>query len=462
MRLLVAALTTAAFTAVLAHAQPAEELRGLVTTCLYGSEAEKAAALANLPEYTGDPIGLVQSCIKHQWDARARGKLLDERFELPHLRARYPDEVLNFLVPEGYHPAQPTGLLILLHGGGHGTPRTVAEHWLREAGEKAGAYHFGTELARMPYISVAPSNLLIEGCSHRWSLPESDAYLLAIIEEAAYRYHIDADCVYLVGESMGGFGAYHAVQTIGDRFATIGAHGGAWRYGFWEGLHGTDFYIMHGFNDATRGVRKRNTDVAYARFASACLAGHHVPHTYVEHQGGHDFTDPLARETMNGFLEAIGERRRNPYPPTVVTASMKGCFTPAPTPDFFWVSIEETMPGKFELDGMRGYRGGEDPWSLDFRHALEAIEGGTVRATNNGDNTFTVETRNIARFSLWLHPAMVDFGKPVKVIVDGKMRFEGLVTPNLTTVLQSFDRRRDPGMLFSARVEVDLRADQGE
>jgi hypothetical protein len=106
---------------------------------------------------------------------------------------------------------------------------------------------------------------------------------------------------------------------------------------------------------------------------------------------------------------------------------------------------------------MRGYRGNEDnPWALEFRHAIEAVDGGVVRATNNGDNTFTVETRNIARFSIWLHPDMVDFGKPVTITVDGGVRFEGSVTPNLATMLQSFDRRRDPGMLFSVRVEVDL------
>ncbi len=462
MRTQTVTLATAilALTGAVADAQPTDELRGLVTTYLYGSGAEKADVLSKLADCCGDPIALVQSCVEKSYGGRSTGKLLDERFELPYLRELYPEDVLNFLVPESYDPTQPTGLLILLHGGGWGTPRTVAENWLREAGEKGGAYHFGTKLAQMPYISVAPSNLLIEGCSHRWSLPESDAYLLAVIEEACYRYNIDADRIYLVGQSMGGFGAYHAVQTIGDRFATIGAHGGAWRYGFWEGLHGTDFYIIHGFKDAEVGVRKRNTDVPYARFASACLSGYHIPHTYVEHQGGHSFTDPLAREAMNGFLEALKDRRRDPHPPKVVTASSKGCFKPAASPDFFWVSIDEATAGEFELDGMRGYRGSDDPWALDFRHAIQAVEGGVLRATNNGDNTLTVETRNIARFSLWLHPQMVDFSKPVKIIVDDEVCFEGSVVPSLATVLQSFDRRRDPGMLFCVRVELELRAGQ--
>ncbi|MEW6356771.1 MAG: hypothetical protein AB1696_10615 [Planctomycetota bacterium] len=432
----------------------------LVRRYLYGPAAEKEAALAELSGEVGDPIALVRSCLIRKYENRTKGLIAEDRFELPHLRARYPDELLNFLVPDDYDPGKATGLLILLHGGGKDTPRDHAKLWLLES-DKLGNYHFGKELKECPWISVAPSNLLLP-THQRWSNPDSDAYILAVIEEAGYRYHIDPHRVFILGQSMGGFGAYHIVQTLGDRFAAVGCHAGAWYYGFWEGLHGVDFYLMQGVHDAVAGVRPRFTDVAFARFASAILSGYHLPHTYREHQGGHSFTDPLARETALEFFAAIKARRRNPFPERVVTASRKGAFGLYDSPHLFWVSINETHFGTFELDHIETTETQPSYCSTDFRHRRIRCEGGAVRAVNHGDNTFDVETNNVYGLTLWFHPAMVDFSTPVRVVINGEMKYNDLLKPNLATTLRSFDRRRDPGMLFSAKLTFDLKINDWE
>ena len=70
-----------------------------------------------------------------------------------------------------------------------------------------------------------------------------------------------------------------------------------------------------------------------------------------------------------------------------------------------------------------------DSWRLE--HRLSNRRGAMIDAVNRGDNTIAVTTRNVARFTLWLHPRMVDVSKPVVVRVDGKQRFDGRVRPSL-------------------------------
>lgn len=437
--------------------QPDQDARLSVQAIIYeGSSVDDG--LASLEAEPGDPIALVRSCLKRQRGQRGPEVLLDGHFELPHLQAQYPDEILNFVATDEYDHAKPTGLVVLLHGGGSGTPRDAARNWLIEPEGETGGYHFGRELRTQPYVCVAPSNLLLP-THKRWSNPQSDAYILSVIEEASYRYNIDPNRVFLVGQSMGGFGAFHTVQTIGDRFASTGCHAGAWYFGFWEGLRNVDFYIMQGVNDAVPGVRPRFTDLPFARMASAILSGFHIPHTYCEHQGGHSFTDPEARRACLGFFEHIQGRQRNPSPDRVVTSSRKGAFQLYDSPHHYWVSIDEVHFGTFELDHIEPTESTPSYCTTHFRHRTIQAHGGTVDATNDGDNHFTVSTHNVDRLTLWLNPEMADFSKPVIVEVNGEVRHRNHVESSLQTTLESFLRKRDEGQIYSAKIELDIKVD---
>ncbi len=407
-----------------------------------------------------DPIAFVQSSLMRDRDGRPTGTILDARFERPDLRARYPDEVLNFLVPAPYSPKSPMGLLVLLHGGGNNTPRDAGRRWLQEPSEPAGQ-GFAPELRTMPYVSVAPGNLLLPH-HKRWSTPESDAYILAVIEEASYRYNIDPNRVNILGQSMGGFGTYHTVQTIGDRFASTAAHAGAWYYGFWEGLRNVDFYIMQGVRDAVPGERPRFTDLPFARMASAILSGFHIPHTYREHPGGHSFTDPDARQACVEYLEYAKYRTRDPFPSRVVTASKKGAFALYDSPHHYWISIDETHFGSFETDHFEPTESTPSYCTTDFRHRTIRVHGGTVHAVNNGDNRFSIRTHNVDRFTLWLSSSMADLAKPVQVTVNDCLVHDDVVRPSLATVIESYRRKRDEGQLYSAKIELDIKVDDWE
>ncbi len=433
-------------------------VRELIRAYLYDPAADREAILGDLPEGVGKPAALLHSCLQRAHERREAGVHFGESFEMPHLQARYPDEELNFLVPESYDPATPTGLMVLLHGGGSGSPRDAGRDWL-QSGD--GGYHFHDTLAEMPCITVAPGNLQLE-THKRWSNPTSDAYVLGVIEEACCRYNIDPDRVCIGGQSMGGFGAFHIVQTLGDRFATVGCHAGAWYWGFWEGMRGTDFYLMQGINDFIPGERPRFTEVAFARMASACLSGFHIPHTYDEHQGTHSFTDPPARESFLGFLDHARDRRREAFPTEIATCSHKGAFRLYDSPHWFWLSVGRTHYGTFEIDHLEPTESLPSYCTTDFRHYTARVPGGMVHATNEGDNCIAIRAHNVDELTVWLNGKMVDFVRPVRVTINGEVVHDDVPQPSLKTLLQSFDRRRDPGMLFPARLDFDLKKNDWE
>ena len=430
-----------------------DELRERIRAWLYDGDAVRDAIVAELPDEADDPRELVRSCLLTRHEVRERGVHLDERFEMPHLRERYPDEQLNFCVPESYDASEPTGLLVLLHGGGRDTPREAAQKWF----EDDGGYPFGSVLRGMDCITVTPGNLQLP-THKRWSNPTSDAYLLAVVEEASFRYNIDPDRVCIAGQSMGGFGAFHLVQTIGDRFASVGCHAGAWNYAFFEGLRGVDFYLMQGSNDFVPGVRPRFTEVAFARMAHAILSGFHIEHTYAEHDGGHSFSDPPARECFLGFLDHA-PRQQRAFPAEIATCSHKGAFRLYDSPHWWWLSVGRTHYGTVEMDHLEPTEPIASYCTTDFRHYTVRVPAGTIHARNEGDNCIALQARNVDDLTVWLSREMVDFAQPVRVLVNGEVAFEDTVRPSLQTALESFDRRRDPGMLFEARLDLKVSPD---
>ena len=63
---------------------------------------------------------------------------------------------------------------------------------------------------------------------------------------------------------------------------------------------------------------------------------------------------------------------------------------------------------------------------------------------------------NVSRFTLWLHPEMVDFSKPIRITLNGKLHFDRRVSPSLATLLESFERRGDWGLVYPAKTTLDI------
>ncbi|MGH7164163.1 MAG: hypothetical protein ACREIS_01405, partial [Nitrospiraceae bacterium] len=67
-----------------------------------------------------------------------------------------------------------------------------------------------------------------------------------------------------------------------------------------------------------------------------------------------------------------------------------------------------------------------------------------------------VQTDRVRRFSLFLNDQIVDLSKPITIVANGKVAFEGPVTSSVETLLREARRRQDPHMLFPALISVSV------
>jgi hypothetical protein len=80
---------------------------------------------------------------------------------------------------------------------------------------------------------------------------------------------------------------------------------------------------------------------------------------------------------------------------------------------------------------------------------------GRVDLVRDG-NTVNATTRGVAAFTLLLSPDQFDFGKPVKVVVNGRTALDRKVDKSLATLMKYAAVDNDRTMLFGAEVHVEL------
>lgn len=422
--------------------------------------SDDSAARENLSKqlagYRGDIQPVLDQLSRREFQPVKAGYHAEEHFTDRALRKRWPDDLLYFTVPESYRPDRPTGLIIFLHGGGNTTSRRAPRLVMNfpAKGEEGKNNLLGDVFAATGMIAVGPSAPWNESTSVRWCTRECDDYLADVIAECSSRFNIDPDRVFLIGHSMGGFGAYHHAQRQPDRFAAVVVNAGSWSRGYLPMFRGTPLCIVQGIRDARKGQRWHYTDVAYARHTDKLLTKYKIDHTYYEHDGEHAVH--FGREWIAKYLHSAAELRRDPYYPQIVVATPVGfrrdCCSSVKHNR--WLTLDKASEGEIEYDEL--YTNGTeefDKWRL--RHRTAKHSGAAIEAVNRGDNTIAVTTQNVKQYTLWLHPKMVKIDAPVKVIVNGKQRFHAAVKPSLATALESYDRRRDWGLIYPIKIEFD-------
>jgi predicted esterase len=416
---------------------------------------ELAAKLATYRGYILPVLERLQSRKYKKYDA---GYHPDESFSVPELNDRHPDDLLFFNVPPNYSPQQPTGLIIFLHGGGATTGRRAPRVTLNypDSGvAERDSNQMGNVFNSTGFIAVGPSAPWNEGSYYRWCLRASDQYIADVIRECQSRFNIDPHRVILLGHSMGGFGAYHHAMRQPDRFSTVIAHAGSWSRGFLPAMRGTPLCIVQGVNDARAGARWHYTDVEYARLTVQLLTSYKRHHQYYEHDGMHSMSE--GKEYVAKYLESAKELRRDPFYPRVTLATPAGysAYHSSRVRHNRWLSINEVTPGKISFDEL--ITNGDDDfhaWRLSSQKVER--EGSLLDAMNYGNNLIAVNAVHVSRFTVWLHPRMVDLSKPVHIHVNQKRVFAEKVTSSLVTSLESYQRRGDWGLIYPIKIELTV------
>jgi poly(3-hydroxybutyrate) depolymerase len=73
-------------------------------------------------------------------------------------------------------------------------------------------------------------------------------------------------------------------------------------------------------------------------------------------------------------------------------------------------------------------------------------------------NLVEASTEGVRAFTLLLSPSVFDFRKPIRVMANGRVAFEGMVHPSVATLMKWAARDHDRTMVFGAELAIDLEA----
>jgi dienelactone hydrolase len=314
-------------------------------------------------------------------------------------------------VPLNYQSSKSYALVICLHGAGF-TGDAYLERWQTRLNEQ--------------YILACPT--LPQG---NWWTREAADVVLATLHAVQSLYHVDPDRIFLTGMSNGGIGVY----LIGSHYAPLFAGLAPMASGlddvllpFLKNLRHTPVYLIHGTQDQVMPVE-------LSRTIAQELTRLGYPYTYREHDrthpvaGGHYFP----REELPDLIAWFDAQHRESLSKTLTVVRDATHLSP-----FAWVRIDSTDRIAAFSDNLVDRRDDAIKNRVYAKFDAEIV----------GPNRIEVRTERVRRYSLFLNQDLVDLAKPLTVVTNGQVSYEGPVTPSIVTVLREARRRHDRALLF--------------
>jgi len=309
----------------------------------------------------------------------------------------------------GKKPANGWPLFIAMHGGG-GVPKAVNDsQWAIMQ-----KYYRDQPVEGYLYLALRAPNDVWNGFYDDYCCP----LVTNLIRQFTVFGEVDANRVFLMGYSHGGYGAFFIGPKIPDRFAAVHASAAAPTDGTIsaKSLRNTRFTFMIGEKDTAYGRRER-----CEKFAGE------IDKLRKANPGDY----PVAMEFQKGFghgglpdrdkIKDMYEHRRNATP-RHLTWDLTDSFLR----DFYWLSVDKPARGQ----------------SIDVK-----IEGTKI----------SVSATKVEQFTLWLDRRLVA-EDAIEVSLNGTVSRHAL-TPSLATLCESMQRRGD--MYLAAAAKIDVPAPRG-
>jgi predicted esterase len=340
------------------------------------------------------------------------------------------------VVPDDYDPTRAYQVRVQLHGGiSRPEPRPGREGIDRIPGT-------------VDEVAVYPNGW----GSAMWWHGNQVENLLGILDGLKRTYNVDENRVYLTGISDGGTGAYFVAfreTTPWASFLPLNGHmmvlanpdTGADGQLYPGNAVNKPFFIINGGLDRLYPTRSVEPFVEHLRTIGATVVYHPRP------EAGHNTAWwPDERESFEGFVR---EHPRDPLPDRLSWETERA--------DRYnrahWLVIDELGP-------VEGESALQDTNLIDrglmrvdiFPHRRPSGRVDVVRTGNRVD----VATRGVRALTLLLSPDEFDFDTPITVVTNGRVAFDGLVTPSLETLVRWAARDNDRTMLFTAALQIRL------
>jgi pimeloyl-ACP methyl ester carboxylesterase len=314
----------------------------------------------------------------------------------------------------GGQTQKPKGLVIAMHGGGIGAG---------DAGSAAGSY--GAAATAFDLVMIAPEVLEKTECG--WTDSGTEEFVLDLVDCALRTWKLDPDKVFFVGHSMGGYGSWALGGHHADRVAAIAPAAGAptpifthkggpivdMQKGVIPSLRNVFVSVFQSLDDAQVPPGPNQFAVKQLRACGQQWGG--FEHDYWEVDGAGHGAPPGGHEAQ---LAKIVKRVRDPVPERLVWQPML-----AWKRQFHWLWWEQPV-------------------------ATATLVADLDRA---GNQVKITAGRSTAGLWVLLDPRVLDLGKEVVVVVDGKETYRGKPAMSLATLVLT-SAHPDPKLQFVARV----------
>lgn len=307
----------------------------------------------------------------------------------------------------GTRPPSGWPLFIAMHGGG-GAPKEVNDSQWKIM---QIYYKDHPEVGGYLYLALRAPNDTWNGFYDDYVYP----LVTNLIRQFLLFGDVDANKVFLMGYSHGGYGAFAIGPKVPDRFAAIHASAAAPTDGETSAktLRNTPFSVMVGERDTMYGRYER--DQKFAELIKELKgARNDIYPVTVDFKAGFGHGGLPDRDKIPDLYVHV----RNPVPRELTWEQ-----TDAVIRDFYWLHCE--APGKKQ----------------------------EINASCLNNRVTFKTTPNVTDLTVLLDSRLIDFSRPVSFEVNGKTR-EQQIQPSLRVLCDTLLQRGDPNLAFTAQWKV--------
>ncbi len=338
-------------------------------------------------------------------------------------------------IPANYDPGERYQVRFQLHGG-VGRSATNQPRNNGEIGALAGKPE---QIYVVPYSWVdAP-----------WWGDDQTENVKTIVDRLKRKYNVDENRVVVSGVSDGGSGSFYIAMRETTPFASflplngfvmVLAHPSI-DLGqlFPNNLLNKPLFIINGGQDQLYPTSRVEPYVKYLAASGVDIEYHPQP------DAGHNTR--WWPEMKDVFEKFVTEHPREPHPQRLSweTGDLEHGRA-------HWVVIEKLGIQEGDADDLPDMNVIERGTNTLFMRAWQ-VNPGRIDISRNG-NVIEARTRGVAQFTLLLSPDVFDFDKPLKVVKNGRVAFEGRIGRRVETLLKWAARDNDRTMLYGAEITI--------
>ncbi len=341
-----------------------------------------------------------------------------------------------YFIKKGDAPENGYPLFLYMHGSGNKVHEWETGYLLCNRYDDAPSLHF---------IPQIPNGF---GELYRWAIQSKQWAWEKLLRLAFLNENIDANRIYFYGISEGGYGSQRLASFYADYLAGAGPMAGG------EPLKNAP---MENLANIAFSLRTGEQDYGFARNAMTYNAALTIDSLRKVHPGLYNHFIEL----VPGMGHAINYDATTPW-------LKKFSRTPHPT-YFYWEDYDmygRHRTGFYNLRVNKTSRTNEEERTCyEVRIKDNCIELNvknvtytTTQAIYNIPMFFSKEytAATTGNVTIFLNEELFDLSEPVRVIVNGKEKFNGKVKPTLKAMVESCAEYYDPERVFPAAIDIEI------